>query len=133
MQQQNVNACQHGNHTHNITTSDGRTVALCEQCNSALFDRLADRDFVGNIIRSTMPTREYLRVGFERSGMESGACKDLPRCDWCNRSCYPNQLKQSEKMGGMVCDSCRADDWPDDQFVEPVSLLEFPEVQPCQQ
>lgn len=133
MQTSNVNACPHGDHKHTIRTSDGRTAILCDHCNNDLLDRLSDRAFVGMMIKSTMPTGEYLRVGFERSGMEAGVCKELPRCEWCNRSCYPNQLKESPKMGDMVCDTCRADDGPDMRLVEPVSLVEFPEVQPCQQ
>lgn len=65
MWQSNVNACRHGNHAHTITTSDGRTAALCEQCHSDLLARLSDRSFVGLMIKSTLTSGEVAKIGFE--------------------------------------------------------------------
>ena len=128
MQPSNVNSCPHGAPTPTIRTGDGRTAILCDHCNNDLLDRLSDRAFVGRMIKSTFSSGEVARMGVGLIDDTIRSTRELPRCEWCNRSCYPNQLKESEKMGGMVCDTCRADDGPGERFVEPVSLLEFPEV-----
>lgn len=51
----------------------------------------------------------------------------LKKCDCCNRSCYPNQIKESEN-GSLLCDMCIKELGFDSLvFTEPVALVDFPE------
>lgn len=34
----------------------------------------------------------------------------LVKCGWCNRDCYPNELRESRFLGCMVCPTCDADE-----------------------
>lgn len=77
MQQSNVNTCGHHNHKHTIRTSDGRTAVMCDRCHYGLMARLADKDFIGLMIKSTMTTGEVQRMGVELFDMAMESVREV--------------------------------------------------------
>lgn len=47
----------------------------------------------------------------------------LEECEWCGRSCYPNQLIYSEHQGGKVCRGCVVDTGPEDRREDGPSVV----------
>lgn len=67
MQKSNVNACPHiGEWRHNIKTGS-KTLFICPWCHDKLMERLADKEFLRGMIKSTMTLGEIVRMRREQA------------------------------------------------------------------